>query len=321
MSSVPTVPQQPSVNDPESTIQPSVTAVVPTHNRPKLMQRAVRSILNQAYEGEIEVIVVFDACEPFTPTVEIPHRRRLRIMSNERSRGLAGSRNTGIDAASHQFVAFLDDDDYWLPDKLKMQMPRFNDAVAPILVGSSMVVDNGQRTFERLAPKEVVGYEDLLRDRIAALHSSTFVFRREALREIGAVDEDLPKGYGEDYDLLLRSAQAAPIVVVNEPLVTVMWAGQSYYFGQWGAYADGLEYLLRRHPAFASNGPAMGRLCGQIAFARAAHGQRREALRWARRSLRRDPRQLRSWLALGIAARVLSAPWVFSRIQKVGKGI
>lgn len=298
----------------------AVTVVIPTHNRPALMQRALESVLDQKYSGEIEVIVVFDACDPFLPPVVIPQSRSVRILVNQRTRGLAGARNTGIDAASHDYVAFLDDDDHWLPDKLDEQMPRFADPTRPILVGSAMVLDDGARTFERLVPTELVGYEDLLKDRMAGLHSSTFVFHRDALIEIGMVDERLPGSYGEDYDLLLRTARCAPVVVVNQPLVTVTWSGQSFYFGRWGAYAEGLAYLYAHH-GFDKDRRASGRIAAQIAFARAANAERRSARRWVRHALRKDPMQVKAWLALGISLRLISAPWVIRTLQRVGKGI
>ncbi len=301
---------------------PAVTAVVPTHNRPEMMRRAVQSVLDQDYDGDIEVVVVFDACEPFDPPVDVPARRKVRTVRNSHSRGLAGARNSGIDVASFDYIAFLDDDDYWLPGKLSAQMPHFLEPDPPVLVGTAMVVDDGQRRFERLVPVERVTHADLLRDRMAGLHSSTFVYDKAALTgPLGMVDEALPGGYGEDYDLLLRTSKVGGIHVVNRPLVSVTWAGQSYFFGKWGMYADGLEYLLEQHPEFATDRSSFGRLCGQIAFARAAHGQRRAAWPWIARSLRNDVRQPRSWLAAGIALRVLSAPWVVREVQKRGKGI
>jgi hypothetical protein len=298
--------------------------VVPTHDRPELMQRAVRSVLEQDYEGDVEVIVVFDACEPFDPPLDVPPGRKVRVMTNERSRGLAGARNTGILAASHDYVAFLDDDDHWLPGKLMAQMERFADAEPPVLVGSAMRVDDGRRLFDRLVPRERVRHQDLLRDRMAGLHSSTFVFRRDALLgPIGLVDEELPGSYGEDYDLLLRTSQVGSILVVNRPLVQVRWAGvgHSYFFGQWLAYAAGLEYLLGRHPGVRQDNQALGRICGQIAFARAAGGEHRRALGWVGKSLNQDVRQKKAWLALGIALRLLPARFVVSAVQRRGKGI
>lgn len=302
---------------------PPVTAVVPTHNRPELMQRAVESVLSQQYAGDIEVIVVFDACEPFEPPVVVPPSRTLRIVANNRSRGLAGARNTGITEALHPYVAFLDDDDYWLQGKLQAQMERFAEGSGTVLVGTAMVVNDGERTHERLVPMETVGHADLLRDRMAGLHSSTFVFEKSALLgPVGMVDENLPGSYGEDYDLLLRTALVAPISVVNRPLVSVSWTpGQSYFFGKWGAYADGLEYLLKTHEGFRGDRKAHGRIASQISFARAASGERRVSRRWVREALRRDPTQIKAWLALGISLRLLSAPWVVGVVQRMGKGI
>ena len=110
-------------------LPPAVTAVVPTHHRPARMREAVRSIVDQSYEGHIEIIVVFDACEVDLPDLDLPHHRSLRGLPNDRVRGLAGARNSGIVAAQHDFVAFLDDDDRWLPDKLAAWQQRPFDAI------------------------------------------------------------------------------------------------------------------------------------------------------------------------------------------------
>ncbi|MFT4082796.1 MAG: glycosyltransferase family 2 protein [Nocardioides sp.] len=301
---------------------PAVTAVVPTHNRPELMRRAVQSVVDQDYAGEIEIIVVFDACTPQAPDVDLPAGRSLRIVANERSRGLAGARNTGIVAASHDYVAFLDDDDHWLPQKLTAQLAAFDQHPETVLVGTAAVFDDGTRQHVRAVPMDLVTHDALLRDRMAGLHSSTFVFRTEALREtLGLVDEDLPGSYGEDYDLLLRSSRIAPIPVVNEPLVNVAWSQSSYFFGKWGAYADGLEYLWREHPGFRQDRRADGRIASQIAFARAAQGERAEARGWVARAVRRDPTQVKAWLALAISLRLISTAPVVSLLQRLGKGI
>ena len=212
---------------------PPITAVVPTHNRPEMMRRAVESILAQEYDGAIEVIVVFDACDPLLPEVDVPAGRTLQGVVNERVRGLAGARNTGITGASHELVAFLDDDDAWLPGKLTVQADAFERHPAALLVGTAMVVDDGERTHERLVGSTLVDHTMLLHDRLPGLHSSSFVVRRSALMgDLGLIDEALPRSYGEDYDLLLRATALGEVVVVDEPFVTVTWQGQSYFFGR-----------------------------------------------------------------------------------------
>ncbi|QCW51443.1 glycosyltransferase family 2 protein [Nocardioides dongxiaopingii] len=286
------------------------------------MRRAVQSVLDQDYDGAIEVIVVFDACEPFLPEVEHGPSRAVRVVTNTRTRGLAGARNTGILGASHDFVAFLDDDDTWLPAKLGRQMDRFEQSPSAVLVGTAMSLDDGEHTHERLVPTSQVTHADLLRDRMPGLHSSTFVFRTAPLRDpLGMVDEALPGSYGEDYDLLLRTALLAPIEVVNASLVRVTWSQSSYFFGRWGAYAEGLEYLLRTHEGFSADRVALGRIASQIAFARAANGDRAVARSWVWRAVRSNPTQVKAWLALGIACRVLSAGLVVRVVQRLGKGI
>ncbi|MFT4109067.1 glycosyltransferase family 2 protein [Propionicimonas sp.] len=299
---------------------PAVTAVIPTHNRPDQMRRALESVLTQNYDGDIEVIVVFDAEEPYRPEVEVPPGRSLKTIVNNRSRGLAGARNSGILAAANEYVAFLDDDDWWFPGKLARQMPAF--APDTLLVGSAMVLDDGEHRHERLIPVPEVTHAVLLRDRIAGLHSSTFVFRRDALLgDLGLVDENLPGSYGEDYDLLLRTSGLGRIDVINEPLVSVTWSQNSYFFGKWGAYAEGLEYLLNTHAGFKNDRKAYARIAGQIAFARAANGDRRTARQWVRTSLSRNPTQIKAWLALGISLHLLSTKWVVGTVQRLGKGI
>lgn len=303
-------------------VPPAVSVVVPTHNRPELMRRAVASALAQDYAGELEVIVVFDACEPFVPDVEVATGRRLRVVPNARSRGLAGARNTGVLESTGELVAFLDDDDHWLPGKLTAQVPLFDRLKRPVLVGSAAVFDDGVHRHDRPVPMDTVTHEALLRDRMAGLHSSTFVLRRDALLgPLGLVDEDLPGSYGEDYDLLLRSSRIAPIPVVNRPLVSVTWSQSSYFFGRWSAYAEGLEYLCRAHPGFRRDRRAYGRIAAQIAFARAAGGDRSAARAWVARSVRRDPRQVKAWLALAISLRLVSVAWIVAVVQRLGKGI
>lgn len=301
---------------------PPVTAVVPTHDRPEMMRRAVQSILDQEYDGDIEVIVVFDACDPVLPEVGLGNGRTLHGVVNQRRRGLAGARNTGILAARHPLVAFLDDDDVWLPGKLTSQVGTIESNPAVSLVGTAMVADDGTREHERLVGSATVTHDMLLHSRIAGLHSSSFLFRRSALLgEIGLIDEELPKSYGEDYDILLRASAVGDVHVVDRPFVRVTWQGQSAFFGRWNEYADALEYLLAKHPDFHTSGRAIGRIESQIAFARASAGRRSDGVRWARRSLRHSPTQVKSYLALLIAARLVTTRQVTRAAARFGRGI
>lgn len=304
-----------------SSTAPAVTAVIPTHNRPDLMRAAVVSVLEQDYVGDIEVIIVFDACPIEVPDLEIPAHRTVRGVENTRTRGLAGGRNTGILEAAHDYVAFLDDDDEWLPGKLSAQMPALLDEPGAFLVSSAMFVDDGTTSHERPAPGVRVTHDQLLADRIAALHSSSFVFQKDRLREIGMIDEDLPGSYGEDYDVLLRATQVAPVVVVNRPLISVRWTGHSYFYGKWQMYADALRHLIGVHPELEKNPGNASRLKSQIGFALAAAGRRAESRPWSRAALKARWTNARAWLALAVSYRVVSANFVARTANRFGKGI
>jgi glycosyltransferase involved in cell wall biosynthesis len=312
----------PNVTATRVAVAPPVTAVVPTHRRPELMREAVQSIIDQTYTGPIEIIVVFDACEPELPSVQTGAMRTLRAVVNQRTRGLAGARNTGTLAAQHEFVAFLDDDDTWMPGKLEAQMPMFAAHPEVRLVGTAMQVDNGRTTHDRLVPSSLVTHDALIADRLAGLHSSSFVFRRAALvDEVGMIDEALPGSYGEDYDVLLKVSAIAPVRVVNRPLVSVRWQGQSFFFGKWEQYAEALTYLIDQHPEFRESPHAMARISSQVAFALAAAGRGREARRWARGALAVQRLNLRAWLAVLISCRLASADTIGRIANRFGKGI
>ena len=104
---------------------PSVSVVVPTRDRPELLRAALGAILDQDYPGAIEVIVVYDHSRAGSVARNgAQPKRRVRVISNSRTPGLAGARNTGILAATGELVAFCDDDDEWLPGKLAPRWRR-----------------------------------------------------------------------------------------------------------------------------------------------------------------------------------------------------
>ncbi len=301
---------------------PGVTVVIPTHNRPELMRRAARSALDQRYDGPIEVLVVFDAAEPFDLPNPDAALRSARSITNTRTRGLAGARNSGVVAASHEYVAFLDDDDEWLPDKLARQVPLLEESPHVPLAGAGMRVVTDDGSVDRPVPMDPVTLPDLLRDRITQLNACGILARREALLgDLGLVDEAIPGSYGEDYDLLLRAARIAPIPVVVDPVVLVHWHGGSYFASRWQMIVDALTYLLAKHPDFAQEPRGHARIAGQIAFAEASAGHHRAARTWAWRALRSDPRQPRALLALAIAARLVSPQRVMTELNRRGRGV
>jgi glycosyltransferase involved in cell wall biosynthesis len=219
---------------------PAVTVITPTlGNRADLLGQVLQAIGNQDYPGDIKSIVVLDvlsaegltgpaATAPagadqapgdtggtdyWAQTRAVAAAAGATVIENQRHPGLAGSRNTGILAADSGFVAFCDDDDFWLPAKLTAQMQALLAAPEAVLACCGITVESAGNVIERVHPAPSVTFTELLRSRLTALHVSTFVARRAALLDgVGLVSEEIPGSRAEDYELLLRAARRSPIL-------------------------------------------------------------------------------------------------------------
>jgi glycosyltransferase involved in cell wall biosynthesis len=301
---------------------PTVSVVVPTRDRPQLLRRAVAAILGQRYRGVVECVVVFDQSDPDLAWGELPADRQLVLARNRRTPGLAGARNSGILQASGELVAFCDDDDEWLPDKLARQVAELVARPGAAVATTGILVRYRDRTTTRLAPTRLVTHGQLLRSRLTELHPSTVLaWRRRLLEEIGLVDEAIPGSYAEDYEWLLRAARCAPILAVPEPLVVIHWHQSSFFADRWRTIIAALQYLVDKHRELHQEPAGLARIYGQIAFAHAALGERGPARRWARRTLALNRRERRAYLALAVSTGLVSAGTVVRTVQRSGRGI
>jgi glycosyltransferase involved in cell wall biosynthesis len=301
---------------------PPVSVVVPTRDRPELLRRAVAAILGQTYPGSVECVVVFDQSDPDLPWPEPPAGRGLRLIRNQRTPGLAGARNSGILAATGELVAFCDDDDEWLPEKLARQVARLLATPSASAATTGILVRYQDRTTTRLAPTVMVTHRQLLRSRLTELHPSTVLARRDlVLDTIGLVDEQIPGSYAEDYEWLLRASRHGPVLAVPEPLAVIHWHQSSFFADRWRTIIAALTYLVDKHHDFRQEPSGLARIYGQIAFAHAALGERRPARRWARRTLSLDRRERRAYLAIAISLGLVSAKNVVRLAHAAGKGI
>lgn len=296
-----------------------MAVVVATRDRPELLERAVAAILSQDYPGEIEALVVFDQSDLRPVPAEQAADRRLRVLSNSRAAGLAGARNTGMLASEAPFIAFCDDDDVWSPQKVRLQVACLDSGGADFVAGG-VRIHHGDHVVTRIPPPSVP-LSQLVRERVGALHPSTFLFRRSMLDHIGLVDEAIPGSYGEDYDWLLRSASRMPVLSVAAPVADVYWHPQSFFAERWATVAEALEYLLAKHPELRADKPGRARIQGQIAFAEAAQAHRSSAVRTGWQALRGNPLERRAYLALAVATGAVSAPAIVRLANGRGRGI
>lgn len=303
------------------TAQPPVSVVIATCDRPGKLERAVRAVLDQDYAGSVQCLVVYDGVEVRPLAIDVPPGRELVHLANARTKGLPGGRNTGCDAASGELLAFCDDDDCWQPDKLRRQVEALLADPAGVAVTCGVRLAGPGIDRDRPGPTRPVTLDDLLADRIMEVHPSTLLVPRSTVAAAGPVDEDIPGGYAEDYEWLLRIAALGPIAVVPAPLVVVEWHGGSFFFGRWATIVDALRYLLERHPEFARSKHGTARIRGQIAFALAASGRRREALRELRTVARLNPAEKRIAATMPVLAGLVSGERVLALAQSRGRGV
>jgi glycosyltransferase involved in cell wall biosynthesis len=199
-----------------------VSVIIPTHNRAELVARAVESVLGQTY-GALECLVIDDGSSDHTWT-RLQHLAttdpRVRPLRHDRPRRVSAARNTGLAIARGAYVAFLDDDDRWLPDKLAKQVALL--AASPPAVGLVYCwfeYRAGERVLERRCPRlEGRVFEHLL-DRQRLGNASTLLLPIAVASAVGGFDVDLPRG--NDGDFIRRVALHHEVRCLPEVLVVV----------------------------------------------------------------------------------------------------
>jgi glycosyltransferase involved in cell wall biosynthesis len=195
---------------------PKVSVIIPTHNRPHLLPRAVESALKGG--SDVEVIVVDDASTDQTAEV-CRALEGIRYIRVEHNQGVAGARNVGILASSADYVAFLDDDDLRLPGSLDSQVAALiADQDAGFVCGAMLLADQeGKLTGEVSAPNSSGGdvFWELLELDFPVMPISV-VIRKECFQSVGLLNANL-QGI-DDWDILVRIAELYPVVVVSQPV-------------------------------------------------------------------------------------------------------
>lgn len=304
------------------TSAPTVAVVIPTHQRPELLRRAIGAVVDQEYDGKIDVIVVYDRAEPDDSLVASDANRTVTVTTNARTPGLPGGRNTGIGLAGDAtYLAFCDDDDMWLPGKLRAQIEHLETHPEVALCTTGIVIDFEGEQSPRPSPMPQLTVESLVHDRTTEAHPSSFVFRMSALREIGDVDEVIPGGYSEDYDFLLRTAKLGTIACLEAPMVSIRWGRTSYFATRWRTIVDAQRYLMDKHPEFRDHRRAEARIRGQVALALAALGERRETMSEIGQIIKRWPFEKRWPVAVAVATKIVSADRALELAHRFGRGI
>ena len=193
---------------------PLVSVIIPTYNRAAYLQKALQSVKEQTYQP-LEIIVIDDGSTDDTRIMLEGCEVQLRYIYQE-NKGISGARNTGIRNANGEYVAFLDSDDYWVPEKTAQQVALFKQHPEYGLVASrcaSIRLDGSYRERNRPGRSGWI-LEDLFKANF--IRTSAAMVKKECFENIGLFDEELKEC--EEYDLWLRIAAQYPMGFIDKSL-------------------------------------------------------------------------------------------------------
>ena len=196
--------------------KPQVSVIIPTYNRGWILKEAIDSVLTQDYNN-FELIVVDDGSTDNTSEILASYGNDIKVLFQE-NKGVSAARNRGIAEASGQFIAFLDSDDLWLPQKLSTQVEFFDKTPDALICQTEEVwIRKGKRVNPKMRHKKPSGmiFEPSLE--LCLVSPSAVMIRRVLFDRVGEFDVTLPAC--EDYDLWLRISCRFPVHLIDTPLI------------------------------------------------------------------------------------------------------
>ncbi len=196
-----------------------VSIIIPTCNRPVMLERAIRSVLAQTYQ-DFELIIISDFPSVDTDNVVNKFKdSRIIYIKHEKKKGASAARNTGIKKAQGEYLAFLDDDDEWLSEKLEKQMKKFQDLSDEYgLVYCWMQYYDDDKKIAKYRTPKLRGYifKNMLSEQ-AIGPTSTIVIKKSIIKKIGLFNENYSRG--DDGDFIRRISKQYKIDYIAELLV------------------------------------------------------------------------------------------------------
>ncbi len=244
--------------------QTIVTTVITTHNRSQLLRRAIESVLSQTY-SPIECIVVDDKSTDNTKEVcdEFPTVHYIYIPPEE-SKGGNYARNKGIKAAKGEYVAFLDDDDYWLPEKIEKQVKLIERHECDLVYCGrtyEIITSEGIQYRNQIPGQECTGnISSKILEEIFTTTSCTMA-KRQKLIDIGMFDESLK--FWQEYELQIRLAQYHPFYCVCEPLVVYRCDinDRQRLTNKYYEWRNAVKYIREKHKALYQKQSLKEKIC------------------------------------------------------------
>ena len=200
---------------------PTVSIILATYNRRHLLGRSVKSVLNQTYQ-DYELIIVDDGSTDDTEkVVQNFNSEKIKYIKHPKNKGIPAARNTGIRLAEGDYIAFQDDDDEWMPEKLERQINAYineSPEVGVVYTQYNLIdIHNKPLPQLKVAQREGYIFGQLLNEN--HIPPQTSLIRKECFSKVGMFDERFLRM--QDWELFLRISQHYRFKFIDEPLVTV----------------------------------------------------------------------------------------------------
>jgi glycosyltransferase involved in cell wall biosynthesis len=279
---------------------PTVSVIIPTYNRATLLPRAVSSVLNQTFQ-DLELLVVDDCSKDDTARLVAGFAdRRIRYLRQDVNLGCSAARNRAIALSKCAYIAFLDDDDEWLPQKLEIQVERMERGSPKLGVVSAAYLRvnaaDGKIISLRVPSARGYAFNELSRANCLG-PPSVVVIKRACFEQVGGFDENL-RGFN-DYDMWIRIARQFHVDCVEQPLV-------KYYVHRVRISTNpeimsaGVDKMLAKHPTLPI-GKYLSHSATLAGMAYCELGNRRESRKAFLKAIRLAPRTLKHYLIFALA--------------------
>jgi glycosyltransferase involved in cell wall biosynthesis len=269
---------------------PRVSVIIPTHKRAGFLKGAIESVLGQTFK-DFELLVVDDGSRDATEEVVKSFQDpRLRFFQHAEAKGGSAARNTGIRNSRGEYLAFLDDDDAWYPDKLRLQvelMDRSEARVGVIYAGYDKFDSATGRVGKRRLPKLRGNLREALLVANPLTGTSSVLIRRECFEVAGPFDETLTAF--QDFDLWLRIAAHYEFDFIPEALHRYTIHGVKIWTNL-DALSAGVERILEKHGEYAPVRRRFAQHCVMLGQRHCVAGNAAKGRRALRRAFGLNPR-------------------------------
>lgn len=227
-----------------------VSVIIPTYNREKELIKSIQTVINQTYNGRIEIIIVDDSKKSlnaiiqkeFSKILDNNKNKHINYIHKAKKEGAPFARNLGIKESKGEYIAFLDDDDVWSSDKIEKQvalMEKYDDVA--LVICYSIDKRFGQERIGK--PPEIITHEMVLKS-FNLSSSSSYLVRKTALDKIGGFDISLPSA--QEYDLAIRLSKNYKVRCVPEVLM-IQNATKGQISENWKRKIQGIIAIYKKH--------------------------------------------------------------------------